>query len=135
MNRLQRNNKILLKRNRRGSLLVEIILVVVILAVVLTAIIQSMSISLKSVSRAAKFTVGTFLAENKMFDLLRKGFVKANLQESKTFDEPYEEYRSDVKAEKLPKSDLTQVDLQIFWGPERKPQEISLSTYLFNTSK
>ena len=69
--------KIISKKNRRGSILLEALLSVVILSVSMTVIIQSMTSSLRAMEYSANYTMAIVLLENKIIDLILQNSVES----------------------------------------------------------
>lgn len=120
---------------KQGSLLVEALLSVVILSVSLTLIIEGMTTSLRSTVYISDYTTALLLLENKMFDLIQKGYVEANLQEEQEFPSPFERFKSRLIT--LPLDDqsggsINQLKLSLDWTSGRRNNHVSIESYLFN---
>ncbi|OGX23961.1 MAG: hypothetical protein A2787_02520 [Omnitrophica WOR_2 bacterium RIFCSPHIGHO2_01_FULL_48_9] len=122
------------RHSKSGSILVEALLTIVILSVGLVYIIQALTSSLRTVSLTKDYSTAVALSENKMFDLLRKGFIKAPLEETKNFSKPYDGYRYRLDVKKVSPASAEEkrntIVLQVFWGSGSKERNISLTTYL-----
>ena len=143
--------------DKKGSLLLEALLSVVILSVSLTVIIQSLTTSLRAVTYSSDYTTALFLIDNKMFDLIRKGFIEKDLNEEGQFPQPFDKFQYTVKAEggqvhktmmgKKTKKNVTittgeiaegetniinKVNLTIQWGSDKRKNSISVDTYLLS---
>lgn len=122
----------------RGSILIEAILSVVILSVSIALIVQSLSSSVRSSVYSYEYTTALSLLENKMFDLLKDGFIKKDLKEEEDLPPPFERYRLAVET-KEPESDqeteelknISEVHVSTSWDSGRRKNSISLITYLF----
>lgn len=122
------------KFNSKGYVLIEALLATVILSVSLTLIIQSFLSSLKASVYSAGYSTAVLLLENKMSELMQRGFVEESFSEEGTFLEPYEKYEYAIKTEQIsdePSSEmLHDVTLDVFWKSGKKKNKISLTTYL-----
>ena len=125
-------------KNKRGSLLMESLLSIVILSVSLTLIIQSLTSSLRSVVYSAEYTNAVMLLENKMFEIIKQGFIQKDLRQEEQLSEPNERYKilletGNVVSGNLPSS-MNEIKLSIVWNSGRRTNNISLVTYLFDLS-
>ena len=124
-----------IKKQNKGSLLIEAILAVVILGTSLTVIIQSLSSAVRANVVTFEYLTATTLLENKMFGLIKDGFIKRNIKEEQPFMEPFEKYRGLIEtkeAASVPKpSQLNEVNLNVSWDSGRRTNVLSVITYLF----
>ncbi len=125
-------------KNKRGSLLIESLLSTVILSVSLTLIIQSLTSSLRSVVYSAEYTNAVMLLENKMFEIVKQGFIQKDLRQEEQLPEPNERYKISLEtgnaaSGNIPSS-MNEVKLSIAWNSGRRTNNISLVTYLFDLS-
>jgi len=123
--------------NRRGSLLVEVLLSVVILATALTLMIQSMTAGLRSIQYADGYTMALLVLDNQMCELFRKGFIGSGLRQTNVPTEPDSPYRYSMRTESWGtpgESNINQVDAMISWRSGKKDNQIGLTTFLFAAS-
>ena len=127
------------KLNRKGSLLVEALLAISILSIGLTLIIQSFLSSVRATVYAADYSLATILLENKMSDLIEKGFIGDSIDEEGFLEGPNEKFRYHLETHNMEtqggSANLNQVKLSILWSSGRKTNSILLTTYLFNLPK
>ncbi|MFC1510606.1 hypothetical protein ACFL49_02995 [Candidatus Omnitrophota bacterium] len=117
--------------NRRGALLMEVLLAVVILSVSLTLIVQSLASSLRATVYSLNYAKAAFLADNKMFDLFQASLGFEEGVGVRHFDPPFDAYRYQLHQEGLkdnPK--LSMVRLDVLWGEEERERIFSLETAL-----
>ena len=124
------------KDNPAGSVLMEAILSVAILSVSLTLILQSLTTAMRSTVYCLQFTQAIFLAEDKMFEILRKRFIKTNLSEEGSFPDPYDNYQYHLETNKAHLEDwadeINQIDLHLSWTSGKRKNTLPVVTYLFN---
>ena len=121
------------RRSERGFFLVEVLLSVVILSVSLTLIIQSMTSALRSSVFAEDHATALILLENKMFDLLEKGFVETDLKKQEQIPRPYDRYWYflDVKpAGGTNERRLNEVDAGLTWKSGKRQNSVAFQMYL-----
>ncbi|MDP8266517.1 MAG: prepilin-type N-terminal cleavage/methylation domain-containing protein [Candidatus Aceula meridiana] len=125
------------KFSRRGFVLVEVLMTVAILSVVLTMIIRSHMASLRASTYTEEYSTAVLLLENKMTELIQKGFIRRDLEEQEAFDFPYEKFSylfQSKKSENAEDSDnLNEVTLTLFWPSGKGERKILATTYLFNS--
>ena len=123
---------------KHGSILIEALLTIIILSVGLTVIIQSLTSSLRTLGLVANYSTAILLGENKIFDFIQKGFIKASFKEEKNFSEGSAAYRYQLDVHKIPQAPATdkknEVVLAVSWGAGSKEKSIALTTYLFDES-
>lgn len=129
----------ILKLNKKGTLLVEALLAVTILGVGLTVIIHAFLSSFRALSYSKDYSLATILLENKMYALLERGFIEEDLNEDTTFPPPYEKFRYHLETrnlkEKSEAGKINEVRLEIQWASGKKRNVIPVTTYLFNLPK
>lgn len=121
------------RRNEGGFFLVEVLLSVVILSVSLTLIIQSMTSALRSSAFAGEHTTALILLENKMFDLLEKGFVETDLRKQEQIPQPYDRYVYFLDVKPVEGSNdrrLNEVDAGLTWKSGKRQNRVAFQTYL-----
>jgi len=120
--------------NWKGALLLEALLAVVIISVSLTLIVQSLLSSLRAAVYTSGYTEAVFLLDNKMFELIQKGFVDATLEEEGRFQEPYEAYAYRVDINNIDDNDsienLNEVLVEVTWERGGQKRGLSAVTYL-----
>ena len=107
-----------ISRFQKGSLLIEALLSLVILSVTVTVIIQSMTSNLRAIVFANDYTPAIILLDNKLSDLLQKGFVKAGSLEERKFPSPYSDFSYQQKAVPLSSEDekgINRVTFSVKW--------------------
>ena len=106
----------------------------VILAVSLTLIIQSITSALRSTVYSADYTVAINLMENKMFELIQRGFIESDRNEEDDFPEPFSRFHYSLETKPLSGEEkaLDEVMLKVSWSSGIKKNNILLRTYLFN---
>ena len=121
-------------RNNKGSFLLEALLSVVILSVSITMIIQSMTASFRAMVYSGQYTAALILLENKMSDVIRKGFISAGLDEEDDFPEPYQRYRYFLRTNPSDEDQkINEVSLAVEWAAGKRKNRVGLTTYLLNT--
>ena len=114
----------------------ESLLAIVILSVSLTLIIQSLTSSLRSIMYSTEYTNAIFLLENKMFEIVRRGFIERDLRQEEELPEPDERYKIFLQTKNVVlgslASSINEVKLSISWNSGRRTNSISLVTYLFD---
>ena len=127
------------KRRHGGSVLIEALLTIVVLAIGLAAVIRSMSTSVRALSYTTAYTNACLLAENKLFEFVSKGVVRAPFREEKPFAPPFEHFRYRIETEKFAPNDaegkLNRLQCEVLWPTGRSLKSIKLNTYLFNQSQ
>lgn len=124
--------------DRRGSLLIEVLLSAVILSTALTLMIQSLTASLRAIQYGSGYTMALILLDNQMCELLRKGAVRSDLRETKKMTGSVEsapEYHYSLRAEPsdiMPEEKINQVDAVITWRSGKKDNEVGVTTLLLN---
>ena len=132
-----------MKVNRKGLVLLEVLLSVVILSVSLSLIIQSMTAALKATRAMEDYTIALFLAENKLneFALMKQGSVDAAQEQE--FSPPFEKYQYLLKIERVqpiviapelePSVDkINEVSLEVSWHSGQAEKKVDLVTYVFD---
>ncbi len=120
--------------NRRGSLLIEVLLCVVILATALTLMVQSLTASLRAIQHAGGYTMALILLDNQMCALLRKGFIGPDLRQTSDVAEPDSSYHYSLRTESWGtpgESNIDQVDAALFWRSGKRDNQVGLTTFLF----
>ena len=127
--------EVLKKNKKRGSLLLEAILSIVILSISITVIIQSMTSTLRANMYSSDFTQAILLGENKIVELIQKGFVESGLREKGEFEDSHLQYKYFLMtdpAQTTGKDKINFVDLDVTWKSGSKVNKIKLETYLFD---
>lgn len=128
-----------LKSNKKGTLLLEVLLTVSIMAVGLTAIIYSYLSSFRACAYTADYSLAAILLESKMNDLLYRRFIEDSRSEDGIFPDPYQRFRYHLSTRNLNQDgklgDLNEATLGIAWDSGRRKNNIVLTTYLFNLPK
>lgn len=139
MNKTGTYKPLILKWNKKGSLLVEALLTIVIMSVGLTFIIQSFLSSFRASAQVEDYASASVLLENKMNDLMQFGFIAGDTDEEGVFPEPYEKFRYHLKTENIKDVDqeglLNRISLEVLWSSGKKKRAVALTTYLANLPK
>jgi len=127
-----------LVRNSNGSVLIEAILSVVILSTGLTLIVRSMATAVKGEQRMAEYATAIVLADNVMFEVLRKGKTDALLSQSAEFEEPFARFRYELNTSALSypqyeEGAVNEVRLHLFKSPADE-QVVAVTTHLPDSS-
>jgi len=123
-------------RDRRGSLLIEVLVSVVILSTALTLIIQSMTAGLRAIQYGAGYTTAIILLDNQICDLLRQGTVRSGLRETKSLAWPAGSrtgYSYSMRAEPsdiVADNKIVEVDASVAWRSGKKDNQITVTTFL-----
>jgi type II secretory pathway component PulJ len=118
---------------KRGSILLEVLLSVVILSVGLTAMIQSMTSALRAGRYSTDYMIALTAMEDNMFDLLEEGFVGTGSSQRQAGD-PYGDYRYFLEAEPLDDTSpggIQEVSAGILWKRGKRQNRIVFKTYGF----
>jgi len=125
------------KFNYKGFLLIEVLMTVSILSVVLTMIVRSHMAALHASTYTEEYSTAVLLLENKMTELMQKGFIARDLEKQDDFEPPYQEFSYLLKTKKDENSEtsdnLNEVTLTLFWPSGNSERKISATTYLFNS--
>ncbi|HBR14541.1 MAG TPA: hypothetical protein DD723_03225 [Candidatus Omnitrophica bacterium] len=116
----------------KGSLLLEGLLSVAILSFAVTLIIQAMTSSLRAILYSADYTTALVLGEDKMFDLLKDGFIESGLRQEGKFSSPYNRFQYALKADPHQEdgeNGFNDVTLDVFWGKEKRKNHVVVRTY------
>ncbi len=116
--------------NRRGFLLLEVLVSITIIAVGLVYVIRSFSSSTRAIETAAHFLKSVSLIEEKLWEIEAEGSIEEGRDEGR-FEED-EEYGWVLEAEGLEDIPINRLELKVEWeGPGRR-QRVSIETYLWN---
>jgi len=116
-------------RDKKGFLLLEVLVSITIITLGLVYIIRSFSSSSRAVDTATKFLKSVALAEEKMWDLEAAGFIAKGTDEGKFAGEQFA-WKTETEAVK--DASINQVKLKVEWKGRRGTQRVSLDTYLWN---
>ena len=125
-------------KNRKGSLLVEVLLSVVILSVSITVIIQAMTVSLRSMVYSADYTTAMIVLENKMVSVIDKPLADENAAQALNLEPPSSwRYSIDLHpaADRNSSSQLEEVNSKVEWDKKGKHHKLSLATYQLQPSQ
>jgi len=89
------------RRNNKGLFLVEVLLTVALLSVGLTFIIRSYVSGLRASVYTTDYSMATILLENKMSDLIQRGFIEDGLREEQYFEKPYEKFKYELEVQNV----------------------------------
>lgn len=127
---------LIIRKNKSGILLFEVMLTLVILAIGLTLILHSFSASLNASKIAQDYTVASLLIEDKMWEMENAGAVGSNLTEEGQFLPPYQKFNWRLQTKDKPVQDetgkLNEVKLTVRWKEGRRKGSASATTYLKN---
>ncbi|MBM3251332.1 MAG: hypothetical protein FJZ11_00925 [Candidatus Omnitrophica bacterium] len=126
----------LITRDKKGFLLVEVLITVVVLSVGLVMITRSFMVSLRALEIIGQYQEARSLIEEKLLDLEVKDAIEADLKVEENFPEPYEKfsYKLETKniEEEQNKMALNNVLLSMAWLAQEEKRGISIVTYLKN---
>ena len=125
-------------KNRKGSLLVEVLLSVVILSVSITVIIQAMTVSLRSMVYSADYTTAMIVLENKMVSVIDKPLGDENAAQALNLEPPSSwRYSIDLHpaTDHNSSSQLEEVNSKVEWDKKGKHHQLSLATYQLQPSQ
>jgi len=126
----------LITRDKKGFLLVEVLITVVVLSVGLVMITRSFMVSLRALEIIGQYQEARSLIEEKLLDLEVKDAIEADLKVEENFPEPYEKfsYKLETKniEEEQNKIALNNVLLSMAWLAQEEKRGISIVTYLKN---
>jgi len=134
---------VIFSKDKKGYLLIEALFAVIILSVGISVIIKSMTMSLKALNYSSLYMDALILADNKMFEYLRTGFIEAGINEKRQLPYPNAKYKYFLNSSIFENSLLRQendtmennintVELQLRWDSKGKVKNLTLMTYLFN---
>lgn len=123
-----------LRSNKKGFLILEILVSVVIITVGLIYIIRSFSVSTRAIGTSRDYIKAISLLEEKLWELEEAGgIVKGDDQNYFGDDRKFEWVLSaeleDTEEEELP---INRSSLQVLWKERDKKQKISVITYLWD---
>ncbi len=127
--------KMIFKFNKKAFLLIEVFLTISILSIALTSIIHSFLSSLRATVYASEYSKAVLLLENKMYELLQRGTIKASIDTEEHFPAPNEKFNYHLKTRKKDddaQSSINEVHLSISWLSGKRKNDIALTTYFFN---
>ena len=126
-------------KKKKGSFLAEVLLAVSILSVGLTVVIHALLSSLRATVYTRDYSLAIILMENKMHELLQKGFIASSVKEENAFEPPFERFHYELETQPVasiePEGFLNKVFLRCFWTSGKKTKDISLTTYLYNPTE
>ncbi len=124
------------RNDKKGLLLVEVMVTIVILAGGLTLIVQSFMSALRAGVYATDYSLATLLAEDKMTQLLQAGRVKDGLYQEEKFSEPNEKFQYKLTTKNIPagnqKGLLDEVELVVSWEAGAKERNLRVVTYMLD---
>ena len=125
-----------LKLNKQGSFLVEALLAIVVLSVGLTLITQSFLSSFRASVQSTDYSTAMLLLDNKMHDLMLRGFIEDGLNEDAAFPEPYQKFHYHLETRNMKESGglafLNEAKLNVSWFSGKRINNIPVVTYLLN---
>lgn len=128
---------ILLIKEKKGFLLVEVLLTIAILAIGITTIVRSFLISLRAGKISADYVQAQMLLDNNLNLLENEGEVDSGLQFEENFQPPNEKFKFKLNTQNIKvndeKGDLNEVSASVSWSAQKTNQNISLATYLKNS--
>jgi len=120
---------------KKGALLLEVLIAVVILSVCLTLIAKSLLTCLRATVTSADYTEAVILLDNKFSEIIQKKSIAANIREEGVFEAPFERFSYVI--ESAPVSfdgldGLNEVTADVSWGMGLKERKITLRVLLLN---
>ena len=116
--------------DKKGFLLLEVLVSVVIISVGLVYIIRSFSISTRAIATSRDYIKAASLMEDKLWELEEARQV-ARGEDSGYFDDE-RKFTWELKAEEEEESPVNKTELNVSWKRRERGQSISLVTYLWN---
>jgi type II secretory pathway pseudopilin PulG len=128
--------KSLITRDKKGFILVEVLITVVILSSSLVMITRSFMVSLNALEIIQQYTEARSLIEEKLAELEIKETIAADLQVEENLNEPYEKFSYSLQTKNIPEGNnqgrLNNVSLSLGWKAGEEKRQISIVTYLKN---
>ena len=117
-------------RQQQGFTLLEVMVALAIIATVLVSLLGLQTRTINAGDRQQKLTRATMLAQERMTDI--EG-AKASSQrdDDGVFDEPFENFRWQVRFKPTPLASVREVTVTVAWGDEGNNEDVSLTSFLF----
>ena len=126
---------LILKLNRKGSFLIEVLIIISILSTGLTLIIGSYLASMRAGKYISDYSRAAILLESKMADLMQSGFIQDGVSHRKNFSYPNEKFDYRIESRNIAEQDgpgvLNEVVVTISWVSGTKNKNLKATTYLF----
>ena len=123
-----------LRRNKRGALLIEVLITISILSIGLTLVIRSYLSSLRATVYTTEYTTAIMLAENKVSEISQGIFIDGDLNETGFFEAPNDRFEYSLETKRVEGSEetrtLQEVTLRVLWPSGRRTNSITIVTYL-----
>lgn len=128
-----------LKARNKGFLLLEVLISIVIVASALIVINRAFSVSLTAVKQASNYLYGTFILEDKLFDIsIKEAFVNMNISDDIEAASQKFYYVMDVSPSELTKGSvnpeplgLKKASLSVDWEYFENTGALDVSTYVW----
>lgn len=118
------------QRNKKGFLLLEVLISVAILSFSLVLIINSFSKSLRALELSENYFKANLLLSKKVFEI--ENNPKEFLEEGQS-DGIFEDFGGKfswwLEVEKIEEEKLSEVKLKVFWFQNKKEEALSIFTY------
>jgi len=121
-----------LRKSKKGSLLLEVLLSIMILSTSVTIIIQAMTSSLRAMVYSAQYAKVANVLENEMVDLIFMNLRGEALARVKGNMPTEEQYKILTQSEVLNDSfheHIQDVRLTVSWSSKRRNNQININTY------
>ena len=127
-----------IRKSKKGSLLLEVLLSVIILSTSLTMIIQAMTSSLRAMTYSAQYVKIANVLENEMVNLIYMNLKGVPLPEVNGDAQTEKQYEVFSQSEFLNDSfqeHIQNVRLSVSWPSKRRNNQISINTYFIEGLK
>ena len=116
--------------NKKGFLLLEVLVSVVAITVGLVYVIRSFSISTRAIATSRDYTKAVSLMEDKLWEIEQKGMIETGEDEGYFGNDRKFSWKLSAEAEEeLP---VNKTELVVSWKRRGGRQRISAATYLWN---
>ncbi len=115
-------------RGRQGFTLLEVMIALAIVATVLVSLLGLQARTIAAAERQQKMTRATMLAQERMSEVEISGDGR---DDAGGFDEPFDNFRWQVRYEPTPLAAVRQVTVTVAWGAEGSNEDVALTSFLF----
>ncbi len=121
------------RRNKKGFLLLEVLISVAILSFGLVLIINSFSKSLRVSELSENYFKANLLLSKKLFEIENnpEGFLEER-QSNGNFEDLGGRFSWQLEVEKIEEEKLSEVKLKVFWLQNKKEEALTIATYYSN---
>ncbi len=121
---------------KKGAVIIEVLLAITIMSVGLTFIIQSFVSSLRANIYTSGYSTAIILLENKMYEYRQSNVIKEDIKEEGIFEKPYDKFRYRIESKKITeegsRKDLNEMTLRVSWSSGKRENNVSVTTYIFS---